>query len=203
MKPYRPVALAALVLLCCFPADDDASGAPEFPPGAAESGAATDAAPGGQSGHMPTDAERTSILATVQALFNALAKGDGQILGDIVHPDILMHSVERDGDGTRSASTSTLDQLVARLEGSEEVLTERMWDPEVRVSGDLAMVWTPYDFYVGDQLSHCGADAFLLTRMDNGSWKIIALSWTRLQPPACELHPDGPPRPLRQRSPSP
>ena len=80
----------------------------------------------------------------------------------------------------------------ARVEGSEAVLTERMFDPEVRVSGDLAMVWTPYDFYVGDEFSHCGADAVLLSRSGD-SWTIVALSWTRLQPPECELHPDGPP----------
>ena len=73
-----------------------------------------------------------------------------------MHPNVLMHSVERAADGTRSSSTSTLEQLVARVEGSEQVLTERMFDPEVRVSGDLAMVWTAYDFYVGDEFSHCG-----------------------------------------------
>ncbi len=142
--------------------------------------------------HLPTQTDRTAILATVQSLFDALASGDGQVLRDIMHPNVLMHSVERAADGTRSSSTSTLDQLVARVEGSEAVLTERMWDPEVRVSGDLAMVWTPYDFYVGDEFSHCGADAFVLSRSGE-SWKVVALSWTRLQPPECELHPDGPP----------
>lgn len=187
------LAAPALVLLCCSPADDDTSAAPEFPPGSAGSPAGASAAPGGHAGHMPSDAERASILATVQSLFDALAEGDGQTLRDLMHPQVLMHSVERAGDGTRSSSTSTRDQLIARLEGSEEVLIERMWDPEVRVSGDLAMVWTPYDFYFGDRLSHCGADAFVLTRVGDGAWKIIALSWTRLQPPECELHPDGPP----------
>ena len=142
--------------------------------------------------HLPTQTDRTAILATVQSLFDALASGDGQVLRDIMHPNVLMHSVERAADGTRSSSTSTLDQLVARVEDSEAVLTERMWDPEVRVSGDLAMVWTPYDFYVGDEFSHCGADAFVLSRSGE-SWKVVALSWTRLQPPECELHPDGPP----------
>lgn len=150
-------------------------------------GSRTDTGP-----HMPTDADHAAILATVQSLFDALASGDGQVLRDIMHPNVVMHSVERAADGTRSSSTSTLDQLVARVEGSEAVLTERMWDPEVRVSGDLAMVWTPYDFYVGDEFSHCGADAFVLARSGE-SWTVVALSWTRLQPPECELHPDGPP----------
>ena len=180
--------VVAVSLVACGPAASDE------PASTAVSSAAWSSSPATQqSDHMPTDAEREAILAAVQGIFDALAAGDGEILREIMHPDVLMHSVERAADGTRSSSTSTRDQLIARLEGSEVVLTERMWDAEVRVSGDLAMVWTPYDFYVGEELSHCGADALLLTRNDDESWKIIALSWTRLQPPVCELHPDGPP----------
>lgn len=144
--------------------------------------------------HVPGEADRAAILETVQSIFDALADGDGEALRRVMHPDVLMHSVERSADGVGSVSTSTLDQLVERVEGSEAVLTERMFDPEVRISGDLAMVWTPYDFYVGDALSHCGADAVLLARdAATRTWRIVSLSWTRLQPPECELHPDGPP----------
>lgn len=184
--------LAALVLTSCTPAADHR---PD-PDAASEAGESTSGATESldvRTSHMPTGAEREAILAAVQGIFDALASGDGEILRDIMHPDVLMHSVERAADGTRSSSTSTRDQLIARLQGSEQVLTERMWDAEVRVSGDLAMVWTPYDFHVGEEWSHCGADALLLTRNDDESWMIIALSWTRLQPPECELHPDGPP----------
>ena len=142
--------------------------------------------------HTPSDADRTAILAVVQSLFNALAERDGETLRALLHHDVVMRSVEVGSDGERSVSTSTVDDLVARVESSEERLTERMFDPEVRISGDLAMVWTPYDFYVGDTLSHCGADVFVLTRADD-AWRLTGLSWTRQQPPACELHPDGPP----------
>ena len=142
--------------------------------------------------HLPSDADRAAILATVQSLFDALGERDTESLTAILHPDILMRSVERSAEGERSASTSTLDGMVARLEADGPRMTERMWDPEVRISGDLATVWTPYDFYVGEDLSHCGADAFILMR-EGGDWQITSLSWTRLQPPECELHPDGPP----------
>ncbi len=110
-----------------------------------------------------------------------------------MHPDVRMHSLEQANDGTRSISISTRDDLIRRLESSKAPLIERMFDPEVRISGDLAMVWTPYDFYIGDEFSHCGADALTLARSTANSWTIIALSWTRLQPPRCALHPDGPP----------
>ena len=62
----------------------------------------------------------------------------------------------------------------------------------VLVNGELATVWTPYDFYVGTEFSHCGIDVATVLN-DGGTRRIVALSWTRLQPPACALHPEGPP----------
>lgn len=172
-------ALAAVTLASCTPpADDPPSSPPEQP-------ATTPR-------HLPSDEDRAAILSVVQSLFDALAERDGNTLRALLHPDVVMRSVEVAGDGERSIATSTLDDLVVRVEASEEVLTERMFDPEVRISGDLAMVWTPYDFYVGDSLSHCGADVFVLVREDE-AWRVTGLSWTRQQPPDCELHPDGPP----------
>ena len=110
-------ALTGLTLASCGPAASD----PESPPLAETS-------PTTRATHMPTDADRDAILTTVQALFDALRERDGSILREIVHPAVVMHSVEAGEDGARSISTS-----------------ERMFDPEVRISGDLAMVWMPYE----------------------------------------------------------
>ena len=110
-------ALAGLTTASCGQATNDA----EIPPLA-------ESTPTTRATHMPTDADRDAILTTVQALFDALRERDGSILREIVHPAVVMHSVEAGEDGARSISTS-----------------ERMFDPEVRISGDLAMVWTPYE----------------------------------------------------------
>ncbi len=48
---------------------------------------------------------------------------------------------------------------------------EVMYAPNVEVSGDWAMVWGRYVFFVGDKLSHCGINQFNLVRTDAG-WKI-------------------------------
>ena len=171
--------LAATALATCTPPADE----PASPP--PEPSATTPR-------HHPSDEDRAAILSVVQSLFDALAERDGETLRALLHPDVVMRSVEAASEGARSIATSTLNDLVARVEGGEEVLTERMFDPEVRVSGDLAMVWTPYDFYVGEALSHCGADVFVMVR-EGDVWRVTGLSWTRQQPPECELHPDGPP----------
>ncbi len=141
--------------------------------------------------YTPSQGDRDEILAAVQALFDALETGDEELLRSIMDPTVVMHSSET-RDGATTFSSADLDGLAARITTSEVPLIERMWDPVVVVNGPLATVWTPYDFYVGEEFSHCGVDAANLMRRD-GAWMIVALSWTRLQPPACDLHPAGPP----------
>jgi hypothetical protein len=55
---------------------------------------------------------------------------------------------------------------------------ERIWDPVVHIDGLLATAWTPYAFYLGDELLHCGVNAFQLYHGSEG-WKIIRITDTR------------------------
>jgi len=126
-------------------------------------------------------------------LFDALETGDEALLRSIMDPSVVMHSSET-RDGQTTFGSATLDGLASRITSSEVPLIERMWDPIVVVNGPLATIWTPYDFYSGETFSHCGVDAANVMHTAEG-WRIVALSWTRLQPPACDLHPEGPPRP--------
>jgi hypothetical protein len=50
-------------------------------------------------------------------------------------------------------------------------IEEMMYAPNVEVSGDWAMVWGRYVFFVGDKISHCGINQFNLVRTDAG-WRI-------------------------------
>ena len=74
----------------------------------------------------------------------------------------------------------------------EEDLLERGFEPSVRVSGSVAMVWYPYDIYLDGDWLHCGVNVFSLLRSDDG-WKIASITYSADQPPVCAPHPDGPP----------
>jgi len=137
-------------------------------------------------------ADRDAIVETVQHLFDALETGDAALLREVLDEDVVMHFWEESADGAVSEGQATVDGLATRITTSDVPLIERMWEPEVRMSGEMASVWTAYDFYAGETFSHCGVDQATLIR-SGGSWRVVALSWTRQQPPKCELHPDGPP----------
>ncbi|WP_339697453.1 nuclear transport factor 2 family protein [uncultured Marixanthomonas sp.] len=63
-----------------------------------------------------------------------------------------------------------LKAVAARPE--DQKWEERLLDYQVQSDGNLAHVWTPYEFYLNDAFSHCGANSFTLTYTDEG-WKII------------------------------
>ena len=80
----------------------------------------------------------------------------------------------------------------ARVVGEQPAsLIERMWDAEVLLHDPIAVVWTPYDFHVGEEFSHCGIDAFSLVRTPQG-WKIAGNVLTR-ETEGCPESPLGPP----------
>ena len=52
-----------------------------------------------------------------------------------------------------------------------DAVEELMYAPNVEISGDWAMVWGRYVFFIGDKISHCGINQFNLVRTEAG-WKI-------------------------------
>ena len=71
--------------------------------------------------------------------------------------------------------------------------TERGFAATARVQDRVAQVWMPYDLYVGEKWSHCGVDTFTLMTSE-GRRRVAALIYTIEQPPACRMHPAGPPK---------
>jgi hypothetical protein len=70
---------------------------------------------------------------------------------------------------------------------------ERFWDPIVHVRGSIAVVWTPYEFWIDGKTSHCGIDVFDMMK-EQGVWKIANMMWT-VEPEACAtLRPGDPTR---------
>jgi hypothetical protein len=143
------------------------------------------AAPAGAQDASQEDA----VLAVVEASLEAISGEDMAAFAGYLLDETITIAVTADGE-TGQYSALTVDFWREMLPSADFV--ERGFDPEVRVSGPVATVWLPYDFYIDGELSHCGIDAFTLVNTPDG-WRISGLTFTRQQPPACLLHPDGPP----------
>ena len=120
--------------------------------------------------------ERREVLATVQRLFDAMAARDQAALMAEVIPEgrITSHRVR---DGRVVVQTSGWTEWAASVAGANAALEERMYDPQVRIRGSLATVWTDYTFHLNGAFSHCGIDLFDMAKVD-GRWRVLNISYT-------------------------
>jgi len=147
------------------------------------SACAVESAPEAQ---VDLDPEAPAVLAVADAALEAITGEDWEALADLMIDRAISVSTTPE-----SVDLITRDAWLARPPGGD--IVERGFDPEIRVSGTVASVWYPYDFYLDGEWSHCGVDVFTLAHTNDAGWRIASLAWSREQPPACREHPDGPP----------
>ena len=133
--------------------------------------------------------DREQIIAAVQGFFDSMEKRDPMLAERVMIPDARIYAfAERDGKPTMRVSVAQ-DYIKGLSTGKGELL-ERMWEPEVRIRGPIATVWTKYDFHRNGTFSRCGVDAFDLVRTPDG-WKIAGAMYT-VEPTGCAPSPLGP-----------
>jgi hypothetical protein len=132
--------------------------------------------------------EREAVLKTVQAFFDTMAAKDVEGARKILILEGRFNAL-RMQDGKWSIRTFSTDEYLKTLGNGKQAMRERMWNPEVRIRGPIATVWTPYDFWIDGKFSHCGIDAFDLVKTDEG-WKLTGGNYTIEA--KCDPSPLGP-----------
>ena len=142
------------------------------------SGAALLACDGAQRAQAGTDLsqEQLEVVGAVEQLFAGMRLRDTALLSQALDPDAPLVAV-REVEGGSRVTRTTAAAFVAAIAASDDTVSERIWDPEVRIDGDVAALWAPYELRRGTEFSHCGHDAFHLVRRD-GSWLIVAITYT-------------------------
>ncbi len=144
----------------------------------------------GAGAQEPAERERSAderaVLETVQRLFDGMRANDAEMVRSVFAEGAVLIGTEReDRPATR---ISPVDGFVQAVGNATAVWDEPFWDPVIHIQDHLATVWTKYAFYLDGTFSHCGVDALILARSDQG-WKIAALADTRARE-NCELPPD-------------
>ena len=134
--------------------------------------------------------DRAAILETVQKFFDSIEFRDRQLLESILVPNSLYISARELDDGEAQFNVMSYDEMVTALTRPGRNAKERSWDETVLIQGNIAVVWTPYDFHIDGVFSHCGIDSFQLIKQD-GQWLISNSSWT-LETENCPASPLGP-----------
>ena len=115
----------------------------------------------------------------IDDFFVAFHAKDTITLKELCHPEIIMQTIANTKEGNKietnefSAFLKSIASIPANMKFEERILNKN-----IQIDENLPHIWTPYEFYINDQLSHVGANSFTLYN-ENGKWQIIHLIDTR------------------------
>lgn len=131
------------------------------------------------SANAQTDDEKAAKQAVIQ-FFEGFHKKDARLMQEIMHKDMILQTVFTNKKGEavlqKGNAEGFINAVVSRL--NSPTWDERIQSYNVQVDGNMANVWTPYEFWLDGKFLHCGVNSFQLFK-DNGQWKIIYLIDTR------------------------
>ena len=123
--------------------------------------------------------EEEKVKAPILALFDGMRKSDSSMIRAAFAPTAVLQTVAKNKEGVVSVRTDAVNDFVQSVaKPHADIYDERITFDMIKIDADLATVWTPYKFYVGEKFSHCGVNSFQLVRV-NGAWKIQYIIDTR------------------------
>jgi len=112
----------------------------------------------------------------IDTFFEGFHKGDTLLMKSVMAENLVMQTVFTTKEGKNKINTEFAEALITAIANRpvDQKWDERLLDYKIEVDGNLAHVWTPYEFWFNGTFSHCGANSFTLVKTDEG-WKIIHL----------------------------
>jgi len=120
--------------------------------------------------------EKKAVKKVIEIFFEGLHKGDSTIMKKALHAEIKIQSTSINREGKKVLKTEDRQKLLTSIANKKpsDVYLEKLLSYDIKIDGNLASVWTPYEFYYNGNFSHCGANSFQLFN-NNGNWEITYL----------------------------
>jgi len=123
--------------------------------------------------------DENAVKQPISRLFEGMKKSDTAMIRSVFSSVPVLQTIIKNAEGKVWVETEPLDSFLVSIAAPHvEVYDERITFDIIKIDGELAMVWAPYKFYIGDKFSHCGVDCFQLVKT-NSEWKIQYLIDTR------------------------
>ena len=129
--------------------------------------------------HLAAQSEEDAVKAVINQFFEGMQKKDTSMILQTFTDAPLMQTYAQNREGrlvVRSQDFREFIQFIGKP--SSNKYDERIVFKSIQIEQSLASVWTPYAFYLNDNFSHCGTNAFQLVKTDQG-WKIQYIIDTR------------------------
>jgi len=123
-----------------------------------------------------SEKDSAEVKKVIDTFFKGLHNGDSTLMRTTLHKDIKIQTTSTNKDGQPILKTESKAQLLTSIANKkpEHTYLEKLLSYTIKIDGNLASVWTPYEFYFNGNFSHCGANSFQLFN-NNGKWEITYL----------------------------
>jgi hypothetical protein len=125
---------------------------------------------------------KQEAVTMIQVFFEGFHQGDTLKMKSVLSDVVIFQTVASPEISKNTLVTNDVKKLFLAVSSraDSEKWEEKLLDYKVEIDGNLAHVWTPYQFWRNGVFSHCGANAFTIARIASG-WKIIHLIDSRRQ----------------------
>ena len=121
------------------------------------------------------NSEENQIKETINNLFVGMKNADAKIVSSVFYENAILQTISKD----ETVKTDELKGFVSSISKfTKNDLDEKITYSSIQIDGNLASVFTPYEFYFKGKFLHCGANSFQLVKQNN-IWKIQYLIDTR------------------------
>jgi len=123
--------------------------------------------------------EEKAIKQSISVFFEGLQTSDTLKIQSVCHKEMKLQSITEKNTvgGLSYQSNSDFYKSVAAIPKNVKI-EERILSYNIQIDGTMANVWTPYEFYINEKLSHIGVNSFTLL-LENNIWKIVHIIDTR------------------------
>lgn len=127
--------------------------------------------------YAQSDEER--VKQVISSLFDGMRASDSNMIHSAFTSSAILQTIAKNKEGQTVIYSEKIAAFITGItRPHKENYDERITFDMIRIDGDLASVWTPYQFFLGDKFSHCGVNSFQLVRLNN-EWKIQYIIDTR------------------------
>lgn len=121
------------------------------------------------------NSETEAVKAGINKLFIAMKNSDSTGIKSSFTKQAILQTIMKNGE-VKTENIPAFTRTVAKA--VKNSLEERITFSSIHIDGNLASVWTPYQFYFQGKFSHCGVNSFQMVK-ENGEWKIQYIIDTR------------------------
>ncbi|MDW8853064.1 nuclear transport factor 2 family protein [Flavobacterium sp. MMLR14_040] len=129
---------------------------------------------------LSSNAQQQDVKKVIEFFFEAFHQKDTIKLKSVCSDKLILQSISESVTKGNKLTEENIKEFYKSIVSIPPNLKfhEKILNYNIQIDGSMAHVWTPYEFYLNDKLSHSGVNAFTLFK-EKDSWKIIYLIDTR------------------------